>query len=280
MSEFTSRTVYGAYLQTCKQMGLPFSLIPYTTLNEKFGIQSGVLPDANTLPNMRYFAIGNGGHTGSLGADGAWLLTPKAFKATSAALYNHLPFVLRPLGNDISAAERTRYGLRKLETFHGATYIAYYLKRLNLTNVKAEMTLTTVQNNQSNTTPFTPDSSCLNPVAPTSDPGVTVTSGSYVAAKAPLDIIIDQVDTAEFLNVIDIIYQNRDYAMLSELALVSGQDRTVSVTDPGGQAFNMAEVIAAQVNDFANAAAALQFNNLGVKFALDVGATEPMYKVN
>ncbi|MFO5890678.1 hypothetical protein ACLBSJ_33215, partial [Klebsiella pneumoniae] len=34
-----TRTAYGSYLQTSQYLGIPFKLIPNTTLNEKFSIQ-------------------------------------------------------------------------------------------------------------------------------------------------------------------------------------------------------------------------------------------------
>jgi hypothetical protein len=281
MAEYTTRTVYGAYLQTCKQIGLPFTVAPNTTLNQKFGILQNEVPDANVYPNMRYISIGNGGHQGELGADGAFLLVPKLFRATNAALYNHLPFILRPIGNDIPPADRSKYALRRLEIYDGVTYIAYYLKRLDLTNVSVQMSLTTVENGISTSVPFTPNSSVLNPTPPEQpSSGVIVTSGLYVSAKAPISIILDQVDIGEFLNVIDIKYKDRRYAVLSELALCSAVDRVVTVRDPGAPEFNMTEAIAVQVCDFANAAALLQFNNERVEFGLDIGATEPLTKID
>lgn len=281
MAEYTTRTVYGAYLQTCKQIGLPFVVAPNTTLNQKFGIFQNEIPDANVYPNMRYISIGNGGHQGELGADGAFLLVPKLFRATNASLYNPLPFILRPIGNDITPAERLEYALRRLEVYDGVTYIAYYLKRLDLTNVAAQMSLTTVENGISTSTPFVPDSSMLNPTPPTQpSSGVIVTSGMYVSAKAPISIILDSIDIGEFLNVIDIKYKDRRYAVLSELALCSAVDKVVTITDPGATPFNMTEAVAVQVCDFANAAALLQFNNERVEFGLDIGATEPLTKID
>lgn len=277
MAENTVRTVYGIALQSAKQQGLPWAMIPFTTLNEKLGIQSGVLPDAGVYPNAQFWCIGNGGHTTKIGAGGVALLTPQQFEPTNASLYNMLPFVLCALGADLAPADRAKYGLRRIENHNGVNYIAYYLKRLDLTNVSVQMMLTTVQGGVSNSTPFVPDSSNLNPTPPViSNSGVNTSNGSYVSASAPMSIVFDAVDTQRFLNVIDIIYQDRDYAMISEVAICSGVNKVVQVTDPGGTPFNMNEVIACQVNDFSNAAIALQFNDQGAVIGLDIGGTEPL----
>lgn len=279
MAENTVRTIYGAYLQTCKHLGVPFALKEHTTLNEKYSIQAGVLPDAGVYPNLGYFAIGNGGHMMSVGADNIPVMVPQQFKSTNASLYRGLPFVIRPLGNDLLPDERKKYALRRLEQIRGQTYIVYYLKRIDMSNVVPSMKLTTVTNGISNTTAFVPDSSNLNPTPPViSSPQLITADGTYVSASADLQVILNEVDTGEFLNAINIIYESANYAMITEVALVSGLDKLVQVMDPGGQQFNMLEVIAAQVCDLANVGAALQFNSEGTTFELDIGATEPLVK--
>lgn len=278
--EYTTRTVYGSYLDTCKKIGAPFKMHPHTTLNEKFNILAGVNPDANTYPNVQYYGIGIGGHVGKIGANGVFVLAQQLFYATAAALYQQLPFVLRAVGNDLSEDQRKKYALRRVESRNGVQYIAYYLKRLDLATVVPEMSITTVQDGQSVTTPFVPDSSALNPTPPNlSSTGTNTTDGSYVNAKATIGIILADIDVAEFLNVIDIIYQDRQYAMISEIALCSGVDRFVKVSDPAQGEFNMNEAICVQVNDFVNTVASLQFTN-DVSWNLDIGATEPLTKLD
>lgn len=279
MAENTTRTVYGAYLQACKHLGIPFTLKANTTLNELFNIQANVLPDAGMYPNLGYFGMGNGGHTIEAGADNSPVIVPKVFKSTSAALYNQMPFILRPIGNDLSAAERVKYALRRLEQRNGVTYIAYYLKRLDLSNVVANMFLTSVVNGVSNTTPYVPDSSVLHPTPPLlTIPSVQTADGTYVSASAPLGIVLDENDVSEWLNVCKIINGNTNAAMVTEVAICSGINKQVQYTDPGGQPFQMLEAIAVQVCDFMNVGAPLQFNSSGTTFNLDIGATEPLYR--
>jgi hypothetical protein len=278
MAEKTTRTVYGMYLQTCAHLGIPFVLQKNTTLNELLSIQADRVPDANVYPTLGYLSLGNGGLSASLLADGNPVMIPKIFQATNAAPYSPIPLILRALGNDLTPDERKKYALRRLETRGDITYIAYYLKRIDKTNLTAGMFLTTVVDGVKNTVPFVPDSSVLHPAPPViSNPGVITADGSYVSASAPLNVVLDAVDTEELMNVFNIIYQNPNAAIISELALCSGLDLTVQVNDAGGNTFNMAEAIAVQVNDLVNIGAPLQFNADGVKFSMDIGATEPLY---
>lgn len=279
MAEKTTRTLYGMYLQTCAHLGIPFVLAKNTTLNELLGIQADRVPDANVYPTLGYLSLGNGGLAADLLADGALVMVPKVYQTTNAAPYSPIPLILRALGNDLTPDQRKHYALRRLEVRNNVTYIAYYLKRIDKTALKAGMFLTTVVDGVKNTVPYVPDSSVLHPTPPViSNPGVITADGSYVSASAPLNVVLDAVDTEELMNVFNIIYQNPNAAIISELALCSGLDLTVAVNDAGGNSFNMAEAIAVQVNDFVNIGAPLQFNADGVKFSMDIGATEPLFK--
>ncbi len=277
MAEKSTRTAYGLYLQTCAHLGIPFTLFPNTTLNELLNVQVGKVPDANVYPTLSYLALGNGGLSASLTSDGNLVMVPKLFDPTNAAPYSLIPLILRVPGNDLTPDVRANYALRRLETRGNVTYIAYYLKRLDKTNLTAGMFLTTVTDGVSNTVPFTPDSSVLHPTPPSIGSSSVITAnGSYVSSSAPLAVILDENDTTELMNVFSIIYQNPNAAIISELALCSGVDLTVPINDPGGTTFNMSEAIAVQVNDLVNIGAPLQFNANGVTFSMDLGASEPL----
>jgi len=278
MSEKTTRTVYGMYLQTCAHLNIPFVMAPNTTLNELLSIQAGVIPDANVYPTLGYLSFGNGGLTADISADGTLVMMPKIYKADSASLYNPIPLILRAIGDDITPDRRAKYAGRRVESRNGVSYIAYYLKRIDKSQIKAGMFLTTVVNGVKNTVPFVPDSSVLHPVAPViSNPGVITADGTYISASAPLNVVLDALDTEELLNVFDIIYANPNAAIISEMAICSGLDKSITITDPGGSQFTMNEAIAVQVNDLVNIGAPLQFNADGVTFSIDIGATEPLF---
>lgn len=274
------RTVYGSYLQSCQLLGLPFALATNSTLNEKFEVQAGVLPNSGVLPTCGYFAIGNGGHKLSV-TNGLYIPEPIQHLTTDAALYNHLPFVLREPANDLTTAQQALYGLRVSEVHNGINYIAYYLKRINFTGVAVSMQYKTVNADGTVTTsPFQPDTGNLNPQPPSLSPtGVNVVTGDYVMASAPVPITLTADDVTEILNVANIIYGDPNAAIVSEIALVSGVDKTIAVGGSGQPTFNFKEVIAAQVDTFINTFYALNFSQDGVQNVVDCGAVEPLYKL-
>lgn len=270
------RTVYLQYLQTCLLTGRTPTFPQYTTLNEKLAINAGVLPGSTDLTNLKAYAIGNKGHQNVVGAEGIPKMEPVPHRATDSALYGQIPFVLRPITNDISQVARQNYCLRREEVWDSVRYAAYYGRRIDFTNTVPQMQLKTVNSDGSETTtPFVPSSSNLNPTPPSiTSTGVNTVDGSYVAAVAALSLIITEDDATELLNVAKVIYNDQDLAILSEILLLTGTDKVVSVTSSAGN-FTMNELIVAQAAAFVPAMVPVVFNNTGTTIALNIGATEP-----
>lgn len=277
-TENITRTVYGAVVQTTLFLDQTFELIPNTTLNEKFGVQSGV--SAAVTPTLGYYGIGIGGHTMTAGVNGIYLPTPVEHEATDAALFTHLPFVLCLPNADLSQAEQSAYAMRTTLTVAGTTYIAYYLKRLDYSTTQIQMQLKSVASDGTvTTTTFTPSTSNLNPT-PVSlvTTGENVTTGDYVTSTAKLTITLSVTDIENLLNVANVIYGDEAYALISEMCLVSGVDKLINVTGSTGTSYTFNEVIMAQVASFVNTMIPARFMNSAVSVVLDMGATEALLK--
>lgn len=274
-----SRTIFSSYIQTCLLTGLSYAMALNSTLNELFGVENGIAPP--TTPTLGYFAIGNGGHKMTVGANNIPLITSVQHKGTDAALFNHLPFILREIGNDLSAGERSNYALRRIETHNGLQYVAYYLKRLPLVGVVPDMELITVVNGAQSVSVFNSTSANLNPTPSTpANTGVNVVSGDYVAASAKINITLSAADIVELLNVATIIYGDSSYAIISEIALCSGVDKMVQSPSQGNSLINFNEAIAVQVMSFISSTFALQANSSGLNVLLDIGSSEPVWALN
>lgn len=273
----TTRTIYGAKLQTSMLLDLDFDMVANTTLNEKFGIQSGVAPNAGVLPSLKYFCIGNGGHRLITGADEIPYTSSIPHRASDAALFNHLPFVLREENNDLSSAERATYGLRREEVIDGTNYFAYYAKRLDLTGVDNALYRTTVTDGVVSSAPFVPTSSNLNPEQPEEGSvGVTETEGDLLSTTALIDVNFNENDVEELLAVAEIIYGNSNLAVISEIGLMTGVDRVVTVPGAGNTNFNFNEILVAQIAMHVTAFYSMAFATNGFNFQIQMGATEPL----
>lgn len=278
--DYNVRTVYGAYIQTCLYRDIPPVYEANTTLNEKFGILNDTLPTSTDRPYLGFYGVGNKGHTMVVGANGLTKPQVVPHKAIDAALYNQIPFVLRPVTNDLTAAERAKYALRREETYGGIRYAAYYLRRLDSSNLSAVMQYKIIENGVETVTTFVPDSSCLNPTPPTiSSTGVNVTSGESVSASSMAALTISSDEAAELRNVAKVLYDDEEYAIISEIALCTGVDKVVQVNSSGAGTFNFNEAIGVQIAQHVAANSSMVFNNTGTTINLNVGATEPMWSV-
>ncbi len=273
------RTALGGLSQTCAMMGLPLPQIANTTLNEKLSIQANATLGVNETPRAKYMCIGIGGHQGTVGADGILLIGSAQHRPTDNSLFRMMPFVMRPLANDLTSTERQRYALRRIENHKGLDYAVYYLRRLDLTNVVPKLQKINITNGVTTTTDYTPTSGDLSPTPPALNTGgANTVTGEFIAAVARVTVNFDTLDATEILNAAMVLFDSEEYAIISEMGFVSGVDRSVTVTDPTG-ALVYDECINAQIVTHIATLQKLVANRNGFESVFDVGATEPMYNL-
>ncbi len=280
-----TRTIYGAKLQTELLLGLPYTHVPNSTLNERFDVFPTTRPSNGEVPTLGFLGIGVGGHRQMSGADGIPYNDNYEHDPADGSLYRPIPFILREVGDDLSPLERQRYAMRRLETINGTNYIAYYLRRLNLADVKPMMTLNVPQTSTGSnkpvivTTEFVPTGANLNPTPPNIPPGSTITTdGSYLAATATLTVGFSEDDVSELLNVGRIKWGNEKLVMISEMQLVAAVDQPMS-SSIGGATITYAEAIEALGIAYVSTELSMANLTKGVNHSLEVGAIEPLRKV-
>jgi hypothetical protein len=252
-------------------------------LNEKLGIVKDSVMVKGEVPAVQYLAIGNKGHKFSIGAEGVAKTEELEHRPTDAALYNQIPFVLRPASADLTPVERAKYALRKEVIVSGNPYIAYYLKRIPASTSVPEMVYKSVYTdpttNATNTVfeAFVPSSRNLNPVPPdlTNNAAIT-TTGDYVSSTAKVSLDLSPEEVQEILDACNILYGDPAYAIISEIAICSGVDRIYSL-DFNGVVSNYAEANFVQICSFIFSMISLQHSVNGVKCILDIGSTEPLF---
>lgn len=270
------RTIYGANLQTCELLNLPVSIPLHTTLNEKFNINANISIATSDRPTLGYVTIGNGGHVMNLAPNGIAVPVPVPHLSRHAALYNHLPFVMREPGNDLTPTERSLYRLRRIEIHNGVSYVAYYMKLLDLSNTIPQMSYMTVSNGTTTATAFAPNTGDLNPTPPDlNTQGAQITSGDYISVTAKVVFSMTADEINELINVANILYNSPDYAIISEIGFCSGVDKSV-MGDFNGTQSAYTDVIGAQIVNFVSTFYPVRFNNNGLSVTLDVGSAEPL----
>lgn len=123
-------SIWGLNLINAMLSNIYYNIPKNTTLNEKFGILPYIrtpkgVKGAPTYPKLKYFTIGIGCDTKTDDETNYYL---SEHSPVDAALFKHIPFVLREPHNDLTISERKKYRLRTEIYVNGVTYIAYYAK--------------------------------------------------------------------------------------------------------------------------------------------------------
>ena len=275
MTLTTKRTIYGNGLQTAQFTNSEHEILENSTLNEKFNIVSTEKPDKN--PTLMYYAIGRGGHQNYLGTDGQSLIKSRPHSARDAALFRHLPFVMREMDNDLSLSERSQYALRTIENFGGVDYYCYYLKRVDMANAPIRYEHSVTIDGNTDVVTFTPTPADLNPTPKEIPPeGVTPGTGETLSVSTTFEIDFNATDAENLKEVCRIRHNDEQYATVSEIAICSGEDFGVNVQPPVGNPYEMLEARGVQCAVFVSCMYPMQFANQGFNLKIDLGASEPL----
>ena len=270
------RSIYGAYLQTCALLGFNVDIKPNSTLNQKFDLFPNEIFNSGETPTVKYLTIGNGGHTASMGVDGLPLINPVPHSPRHAALYNHLPFIIREVGEDLTPGERLLYRLRVPRTIDGVNYMCYYAKVLDLSLVEPKIELRNNTDGIITATDFTPSLADLNPVKPVIPVNGNITStGNYLASTAKIEFVMNEAEITELLNACNIIYGSDNYAFISEIGLCSGVDRSL-MGNFGGPPSAYTEAVGVQIMNFISTAIPAYALSTSITQTIDVGSTSPL----
>jgi hypothetical protein len=280
------RTVYGALLETAQYQKTPLVYMDNMTLNEKFDFLKGTYPNPNEYPAVRYFGIGVGGHTASIGANGMTKLEIYQHSPTDAACFSksdgttcHVPFVMRELTDDLGPDARANYGGRVIQQHNGVNYVCYMVKRLPTAGIAPQLVYKTVSPDGDVTaTPWAPTADNLNPKPrPFTTNGVNIVSGDYISATSVNTIKFTRAEITELENVGKILFGDPDYMIISEIALIAAVDRTVQVSGAGGASFMFNEVAGAFITNFLGCAYPITSINEELGISVDVGVNEPLF---
>ena len=276
--ETVTRTIYSAHLSTCKLLNKPFTILPNSTLNQKYSLYKDEVPNSNEYPKLGYIGIGNKGSSYEVTSTGYVLTTPIPHSPRHASLYNQIPFLIRPIDDDISSTERAKYRLRVPISLNNNTYIAYYLRTLDLTSVTPVVQIRNVNNGVITTNTFTPTTGDLAPVAPNlNNINLNDPSGDYLVSTALVNFTLSATDITNIREACQLLYGDQRYAVINEIALVTGVDKILSGVAGSNGSINYTETIAAQVASFISSEMyILTENNQELTIQLDLGSVEPL----
>lgn len=254
----------------------------YSTMNERLDILPNITLGGDDKVKLGVLVIGDGGHTCAPGTNGRPRILPRNHTAENLSLFNPVPFVLRPIEDDLTLAERNKYCLRKEVNVGGKIYFGYYGLRLNITkdNFEPRVVRVTKNNGVEEETYYELDSNNIfpEPVELPVDQAV-VASDVQMRVTAPIHIRLDYNAVHEFVEACKIMNDGDETsAVISEMALCTGADRVVSVPGTDGTIqFN--ESVATQIYCHNADMLALYYNRKEANITIDLGAQIPLISV-
>lgn len=244
--ENTQKTIFHSLTEVTRSMGLDYTPPVGTTYNQKMGSLPGYLSggavtppvglDPSEYPTIKYLAIGRGAHRVVLSDNQFDIVKHRCSDATP---FEPIPWLVRPLGQDIDDATRANYRLRVVRDIGGNPYVCYYLRVIDLNATTPTVDVITVQDGEiasSVAYDFAAEESAMqDPIPPTqSNLQANLINGRHIRVSSTVTITMDENDINEIIEACELIYGSVNYATISEFGVVQGVDYNNYTVNTGG----------------------------------------------
>lgn len=299
-----TRLAMGSYFQLAKAIGSPIIPPANSTLQEIVN-NSDCVPFQPSIPTasmeypddynyqtdsinskMQYFAIGSGGHFNVTNAtNGRPKMGTKPHIGRQTGLFDIMPFVVKPVEDDLSPDDREKYRCRKIVEINGRYYAAYFLRRIDLAAYPITQTIVKKENGVETTVPYKPT---LNDMVMKDFPISGENDGTYIRTLIQVDLTFDATEAQYLREVANLWYGNPDDAIISEIAICSGVDKVITKRyPPAGSAqtaqaisSSLKEAVAVQLDISESLYQDLTFSNGAITEKIWIGTEDPLYGSN
>lgn len=298
-----TRLAMGSYFQLAKAIGAPIIPPANSTLLEIIN-NSDAVPFQPTIPTagmefpddynyqsdsinskMQYFAIGSGGHFNITNAtNGRPKMGNKPHKARQTGFFDIMPFVAKPLEDDLSPDDRAKYRCRKVVEINGKLYAAYFLRYLDLSAAPITQSIVKKDKGVTASVPYKPTA---NDAVPKGTEISGESDGTYIQTLIQVDIVFNTQEAQWLREVANLWYGDPEDAIVSEIAICSGVDKPITKRYPsvGNQtpqavSSSLREAVCVQLNVAESLYHAMTFNNGSVTEKIFIGTEDPLYGKN
>jgi PHIKZ139 len=227
MVKSSQLSIYGLALINAMLANRYYKVHKNTTLNEKFNIKPTEHTPQGTIqipifPRPKLFVLGVGG---TPYIDNVNSYKYSQHSVLDAALFKHIPFVIRPINDDLTDTQREKYRLRKTILVKGDEYYAYYAKVCDLIDYRNyNFLVNKVEGNDILSIMNFDSDRYLNPqpVIKPSDPKV-VTEVNSVINRFKFEFRLIEEEQKELKNVLKVL-DMEDVAKITELGICHGYD--------------------------------------------------------
>jgi len=269
------RSPLGAQQQLAKLFGLPPQPTEGMTLNTLLDIHADELFEETDDPVAKYITFGIGGHKViDNGVDYGFSEHPRCGEV--ASLWEHVPFIIRPIDNDLTGETREKYRLRRLEEYNGEQYWAYYAMVIDIgDSVPHSYEMDTLVDN-TDVTPIETANLTLSSGPPTDQSELEEKSTVLIRTSLNFSISLDENETSELREAVNMYNGGDDpeYSVISEIGLCTGVDRPLD--DQLGGTYN--EAIECVMHSSSNVGVITYLGNVGfINVTASVFSSEPYY---
>ena len=282
--KLTTVTLSAMRVQNALFMNIDHEYPKNSTFNEHMSINADRLPEATERSYLKYIGLGNAGHKPGNGPNGISIPKPVRHRATDAGPFAAVPWVLRPVENDLSDDVRDNYAFRRMETHGNRNYWAYYLKRIDNRALRTRDYKITVDDDKQTTIAFNYSEQDLRPSPPelpshdyNVDDKVAMPDGEYVLSNVDLDVRMDEFDAQEYQNVARVLYGDPDFAIISELMLMTGVDAMAEGEAVDGSPFQYNEAIGVQIAYHMTCFNNIAITNDRLTYKFKIGQSVPFF---
>ncbi len=265
----SQRTIYGLEVNTANLAGKPYTPKPNTTLNEKYNILPNELPGADTNYSIKYLAIGIGGSNAGSAANG---YNFSQHSSVDAALFDQIPFIMRPVANDLPASEQNKYRLKVGISINGVAYNQYFLRAIPSTDiVTGTYKISPVASANGKLISMDFNNSIYLSPTPLSNNRTYGSGSEYVTSTCKLRFHLTPTDINEINNCITLLHGTGITKNITEIGVCGGLDKTVN---------GILESIHTQIYFHIGVNIDLQLSYdpiIGFLRAVELGSTEPIY---
>lgn len=254
-----------------------------TTLNEAYNVRASESVGVKNGRDfeLKYFILGVRGSDG-LGADanGVTQFRVNQHQPIDGNVFVGIPFIVRPLDNDLDNLTRAKYRIREVRTINGIAYAIYWAKLISFVEYNPQL-LKIYKDPVTGTEDvkaYIPSSDDLHPtpVELTSSNTVPI-SNTYVNGSAILNCTLNENDVEELKNACRIVFNDAGYARPNEVGICYGMDSDVEGDIGGGSFISYKESLSTVVGHFVTERSGREANNnREIELVFDHGASEPM----
>ena len=289
-------TVYSAQIQVALRRGSPHDVVEHSSIVEAIrkipeavlaGDRGQWIAAPYSYQDTRQIkiacaCIGNGGHR--LRAESGALIPtfePRPHMATDSGLFNQIPFVVKPINADLSAAERKRFCLRQTLMINGVLHAAYFGRVIPDTEIPNVTTVKRIITDSSDVSNEWLPTAADNSPSLKDDAPAGVTEQVYVSASVIDHLPFTEQDVTWLREACLLLYGSESYAYISEIAVCTGVKREVTAryNDLGNSTSAYSgpmEYVGVQVTSFSYAAWDMTAHPTGFNMGINTAVSEPL----